>query len=103
MACIWQVINDMRARQSGCIITLASRAATVDVAGNLSYCASKAAVARAVSTMQEELEQDGLGEKVHTYSLHPGGVWTAMAQSKLLESGPNTMTSAHVFSSFVPN
>lgn len=68
----------MRERQSGCIISVASRAATVNTPFCVGYDASKAALVRAISTIQAELEMDGLGEKIHTYSLHPGGVWTAM-------------------------
>ncbi|KAK5443253.1 hypothetical protein LTS15_010788 [Exophiala xenobiotica] len=78
MLCIYEVLQSMRERKSGCIINMASRAATVDMAGGLSYNSSKAAVARATSTLQEEFEQEGLGEHLHTYCLHPGGVWGKM-------------------------
>ena len=78
MACIFQVLRSMRVRKSGCIINMASRAATVDMAGGLSYNSSKAAVARATHSLQEEFEQAGLGEVLHTYCLHPGGVWGKM-------------------------
>ena len=78
MACIYTVLPGMRARKSGCIVNIASRAATIDMPTGLSYNTSKAAVARAISTLQEEMELEGLGESVHTYALHPGGVWGAM-------------------------
>lgn len=49
-----------------------------------SYGASKAAVAHATASLQEEFEQLGLGEHLHAYSLHPGGVWGEMIKSKSL-------------------
>lgn len=82
MQCIFQVLPEMRDRQSGCIISIASRAATVDAPFCVGYDAGKAALVRAVSSIQVELEMDGLGEKVHMYSLHPGGVMTAMGGGK---------------------
>lgn len=82
MITTFEVLPAMRQRNSGCIINIASRSATVDVPGTLSYCSSKAAVARATSTLQAELDDLGLGENIHTYALHPGGVWTAMAQGE---------------------
>ncbi|KAF4553578.1 Short chain dehydrogenase-like protein 59 [Elsinoe fawcettii] len=81
MLTIYQVLPGMRERKSGCIVNLASRAATVDYPGGLSYSSSKAAVVRATATLQEEFEAEGLGEKVHIYCLHPGGVWTSMASA----------------------
>ena len=68
----------MRQRQSGCIINMASRAATVDTLLGMGYNCAKAAVVRFTSLLQLELETDGLGEKIHTYALHPGGVLTGM-------------------------
>ncbi|ETI22662.1 hypothetical protein G647_06738 [Cladophialophora carrionii CBS 160.54] len=78
MLCVYEVLRAMKERRSGCIINMASRAATVDMAGGLSYNSSKAAVARATHSLQEEFEQAGLGEQLHTYCLHPGGVWGKM-------------------------
>ncbi|KIW21521.1 hypothetical protein PV08_02101 [Exophiala spinifera] len=78
MACIYEVLQTMRERRSGCIISMASRAATVDMAGGLSYNSSKAAIARATSTLQEEFDVEGLGDKIQTYCLHPGAVWGAL-------------------------
>jgi NAD(P)-dependent dehydrogenase (short-subunit alcohol dehydrogenase family) len=63
----------MRERKSGCIITIASRAATVDTMLGLGYNDAKAGVTRATHCLQLELDMDGLGEQVHTYALHPGG------------------------------
>lgn len=86
MFCMYQVLPKMRERKSGCIVNISSRAATVDYPGGMSYSASKAAVARATATLQEEFEAEGLGDYLHTYSLHPGGVWGAMAAGKLFFS-----------------
>lgn len=84
MLCMYQVLPKMRERKSGCIVNISSRAATVDYPGGMSYSASKAAVARATATLQEEFEVEGLGDHLHTYSLHPGGVWGAMAAGKVV-------------------
>jgi len=83
MLCIFEVLPSMRERKTGAIINLASRAATIDMPSGVSYCSSKAAVARATSTLQEELEVEGLGEDICAYSLHPGGVWGAMVTGTL--------------------
>lgn len=82
MQCIFQVLPEMRKRKLGCIINIASRAATVDAPFCVGYDSSKAALVRATSTIQAELEMDGIGEKIHTYCLHPGGVMTAMGGGK---------------------
>lgn len=82
MLCSFQVLPTMRERKSGCIINIASRSATVDTPLGLGYNDAKAAVVRATSNMQLELDDDGLGEQIHTYALHPGGVMTAMGAGK---------------------
>ena len=78
MLCTLQVLNGMRERRKGCIITIASRAATVDTMLGLGYNDAKAGVTRAVHCLQLELDLEGLGEDVYTYALHPGGVLTDM-------------------------
>jgi NAD(P)-dependent dehydrogenase (short-subunit alcohol dehydrogenase family) len=100
MLCVYEVLRGMKERRSGCIVNMASRAATVDMAGGLSYNSSKAAVARATHSLQEEFEQAGLGEQLHTYCLHPGGVWGKMVTGELsylsfffcLDTGNNLLT-----------
>ena len=73
MLCAFQVLKSMRDRKSGVVINLASRAATIDMAGGMGYSMSKAAVARATHGLQEEFEAVGLGEQVQWFCLHPGG------------------------------
>ena len=80
MLTTWELLPAMRKRKSGIIINIASRAATVDMPFSVGYNSSKAAVTRATSTLQTELEVDGIGEKVMLFALHPGGVWTDMAK-----------------------
>lgn len=72
----------MRERKTGCIINMASRSATVDTPLGLGYNDAKAAVVRATSNIQLELDRDGFGDQIHTYALHPGGVLTAMGAGK---------------------
>lgn len=81
MLTIWAVLPSMRERKSGVIINIASRAATVDFPFAIGYNSSKCADTRAISTLQEELDLDNLD--IQTYALHPGGVYTAMAASKV--------------------
>ncbi|KAL6241456.1 hypothetical protein RBB50_011720 [Rhinocladiella similis] len=91
MATIWHVLPSMRERNSGIIIDIASRAATVDFPFAIGYNSSKCADARAISTLQEELDLDNLN--IQTYALHPGGVYTAMAakevRPEMLEKYPH--------------
>lgn len=82
MLCTYEVLPGMAERKSGCIINIASRAAGVDMPKSISYGASKAAVAHATASLQEEFEILGLGEHLHAYCLHPGGVWGDMITSK---------------------
>lgn len=79
MLTIWEVLPSMRQRKSGTIINIASRAATVDFPAAVGYNSSKAADARAIMTLQEEMELEGLGDSIQIYALHPGGVPTDMA------------------------
>ncbi|KIY00152.1 uncharacterized protein Z520_03837 [Fonsecaea multimorphosa CBS 102226] len=83
MVTTWALLPQLRERKSGVIINIASRAATVDFPFAIGYNSSKAAVARATSTLQEEIELDGLGDGIQMYALHPGGVPTAMSKSEV--------------------
>lgn len=82
MLCTFEVMPSMRERKSGCIVNIASRSATVDTPLGMGYNCAKAAVVRATSNLQLELDDDGLGEQIHMYALHPGGVMTAMGACK---------------------
>jgi NAD(P)-dependent dehydrogenase (short-subunit alcohol dehydrogenase family) len=81
MATCWYILPKFRAKKRGVIVNIASRAATVDFPFAIGYNSSKAAVARATSTMQTEMELDGLSD-IQFFALHPGGVPTAMAKRK---------------------
>ncbi|OCT53130.1 Secoisolariciresinol dehydrogenase [Cladophialophora carrionii] len=83
MVTSWYLLPKFRDRKAGVIINIASRAATVDFTFAVGYNSSKAAVARATSTLQEEVELDGLGDAIQLYALHPGGVPTAMAKKEI--------------------
>jgi len=83
MATSWYILPKFQERKRGVIVNISSRAATVDFPFAVGYTSSKAAVARATFTLQEEVELDGLGEGVQLYALHPGGVPTAMAKKEI--------------------
>jgi short-subunit dehydrogenase len=75
MCTIAQVLPGMRARNSGCIINIASRAGTINAPFATSYFSSKAALIRVTGCLQLEQEMDGLNG-ISFYCLHPGGVRT---------------------------
>jgi NAD(P)-dependent dehydrogenase (short-subunit alcohol dehydrogenase family) len=74
----------MKQRRKGCILNVASRSGSLDLPGTLSYSVSKCAVIRAVGCIQMELNMEGLGDDIHLYALHPGGVLTDMPKSTSL-------------------
>ncbi|KAH8114475.1 NAD-binding protein [Phellopilus nigrolimitatus] len=77
-------LDGMRARKSGALVFISSRAAVTTVAGPSSYCASKTALLRAVACLQRELDMEFEGNSgIHAYSLHPGRVKTDMAFSNM--------------------
>ncbi|KAK4939069.1 hypothetical protein LTR10_020554 [Elasticomyces elasticus] len=84
MNCIFAVLPGMRERKSGTIISMASRAGTHDCPLALGYTDSKTAIIRATASIQGELEMDGLGETIQMFSLHPGGVPTALGSCKYI-------------------
>jgi NAD(P)-dependent dehydrogenase (short-subunit alcohol dehydrogenase family) len=79
---ILKVLPLMKERKSGCIICVASRSGSLDLPGGISYSVSKAAVIRAIGCIQMEIDWEGLGNDIHMYALHPGGVLTDMPKSK---------------------
>lgn len=85
------VLPSMIARRRGCVINIASRSGTVDVPMCLGYNTSKAAVIRMTSTLQKEMEMDGLDGDIQFYALHPGGVLTAMGSCESPPCGSEVM------------
>ncbi|KAK5322024.1 hypothetical protein LTR93_006262 [Exophiala xenobiotica] len=73
------VLPSMKARGSGCIINLASRAGTVSVPYLAGYSISKAAVIKATENIQKDLDADGLGNQIQLYCCHPGAVLTRLS------------------------
>jgi NAD(P)-dependent dehydrogenase (short-subunit alcohol dehydrogenase family) len=71
------LLPHFRAQRSGCVLNIASRAGTVTIPYSTSYCASKAALINLTACAQCEMDVEGL-EDVHLYSLHPGGIKSAM-------------------------
>lgn len=76
----YYVLNSMRAHNKGAIINVASRAGVVTGAMSSAYSASKAALIRATGNIQQECIQEGK-DGISLFSLHPGGVKTAMNES----------------------
>ncbi|KAH7392866.1 3-oxoacyl-reductase [Pyrenochaeta sp. MPI-SDFR-AT-0127] len=74
----WLVLPDMRQKNQGCIINIASRAGTVSTPFAGAYSAGKSGLIRATSCMQAELAVEGYGDNIHVYALHPGAVKTDM-------------------------
>ncbi|KAK4186300.1 hypothetical protein QBC35DRAFT_274172 [Podospora australis] len=74
-----------KAQGEGCVLNIASRAGTVAIPYSTSYCASKAALINLTACTQKEIDIEGLGEKVHLYSLHPGGIKSKMTLKKYSE------------------
>ncbi|KAK1753393.1 hypothetical protein QBC47DRAFT_453283 [Echria macrotheca] len=75
------VLPKFKAQGAGCILNISSRAGTVAIPYSTSYCASKAALINLTSCVQKEVDIEGLDD-VHLYSLHPGGIKSAMTLKK---------------------
>ncbi len=71
------LLPKFREQRSGCVLNIASRAGTVAIPYSTSYCASKAALINLTACTQKEMDVEGLDD-VHLYSLHPGGIKSAM-------------------------
>ncbi|KUJ11590.1 NAD(P)-binding protein [Mollisia scopiformis] len=78
-----KVLPRMKARGSGCIINIASRAGTVTVPYLASYGVSKAGVIKFTESVQKDLDTDGLGDKIQLYALHPGAVQTDLSRRSM--------------------
>jgi NAD(P)-dependent dehydrogenase (short-subunit alcohol dehydrogenase family) len=89
-----KVLPLMKARRSGVIINVASRAGTIDYPGSTSYAVSKSALIRLTGCAQVELNIEGYGDDIQVYCLHPGGVLTDMPKS-IFPPPPHTDFSRH--------
>ncbi|KAK4152209.1 hypothetical protein C8A00DRAFT_35120 [Chaetomidium leptoderma] len=75
------LVPKFREQRSGCVLNIASRAGTVTIPYSTSYCASKAALINLTACTQREMDVEEL-QDVHLYSLHPGGIKSAMTLKK---------------------
>lgn len=75
------LLPHFKSQKSGCILNISSRAGTVAIPYSTGYCTSKAALISLTSCVQKEIDVEGLSD-VHCYSLHPGGIKSAMTLSK---------------------
>ncbi|KAK4675498.1 hypothetical protein QC764_504740 [Podospora pseudoanserina] len=85
------LLTYFRQQRSGCVLNIASRAGTVAIPYSTGYCSSKAALINLTACAQKELDIDGLGEEVHMYSLHPGGIKSAMTLKKYSPESVSTL------------
>ncbi|KAI1063749.1 hypothetical protein LB506_005880 [Fusarium annulatum] len=65
-------------RRRGCVINIASKAATVDFPFNISYCTSKAALIKLTSVLQAEVDEVAPSSDINLYAIHPGAVRSGM-------------------------
>ncbi|KAK4213110.1 hypothetical protein QBC37DRAFT_388225 [Rhypophila decipiens] len=85
------VLPHFRTQSSGCVLNISSRAGTVAIPYSTSYCASKAALINLTSCVQKEMDVEGLGENIHLYSLHPGGIKSAMTLKKYSQTSVSVL------------
>ncbi|KAI7761083.1 hypothetical protein LZL87_011488 [Fusarium oxysporum] len=84
-------------RRRGCVINIASKAATVDFPFNISYCTSKAALVKLTSILQAEVDEVAPSSDIHLYAIHPGAVRSGMKtadgqQDTALEEFPQVIS-----------
>ncbi|KXX79676.1 Dehydrogenase/reductase SDR family member 7B [Madurella mycetomatis] len=84
------LIPTFRKQRSGCVLNIASRAGTVAIPYSTSYCASKAALINLTACTQKEMDVEELDD-VHLYSLHPGGIKSAMTLKKYATESVNNL------------
>lgn len=85
------LLPHFKSQRSGCVLNIASRAGTVAIPYSTGYCASKAALISLTACVQKEVDvEEGLDD-VHLYSLHPGGIKSAMTLSKYSPSSISTL------------
>ncbi|KAK0625420.1 hypothetical protein B0T17DRAFT_492224 [Bombardia bombarda] len=75
------LLPKFKEQRSGCVLNIASRAGTVAIPYSTSYCASKAALINLTACTQKEIDIEELHD-IHLYSLHPGGIKSAMTLKK---------------------
>jgi len=80
----------MRKHNKGVIINVASRAGVVTGGFSSAYSSSKAALIRATHNLQQELNMEGK-DGISLFSLHPGGVRTAMNE-RIMSQSNNLLT-----------
>ncbi|KAJ4392907.1 hypothetical protein N0V85_006769, partial [Neurospora sp. IMI 360204] len=80
------LLPHFKSQRSGCVLNIASRAGTVAIPYSTGYCASKAALINLTACVQKEIDVEGLDD-VHLYSLHPGGIKSAMTLSNPTRPG----------------
>ncbi|KAK3989750.1 hypothetical protein QBC44DRAFT_327056 [Cladorrhinum sp. PSN332] len=83
--------RDKSPQPSGCILNISSRAGTVAIPYSTPYSTSKAALISLTACAQKEIDIDGLGDKIHFYSLHPGGIKSAMTKEKYSEESVSNL------------
>ncbi|KAH7151617.1 hypothetical protein DER46DRAFT_690674 [Fusarium sp. MPI-SDFR-AT-0072] len=79
-------------RRRGCVINIASKAATVDFPFNISYCTSKAALVKLTSILQAEVDEVAPSSDIHLYAIHPGAVRSDGQQDTALEEFPQVIS-----------
>ncbi|EXA32392.1 hypothetical protein NW756_006281 [Fusarium oxysporum] len=84
-------------RRRGCVINIASKAATVDFPFNISYCTSKAALVKLTSILQAEVDEVAPSSDIHLYAIHPAAVRSVMRtadgqQDATLEEFPQVIS-----------
>ncbi|KAH7628324.1 hypothetical protein B0T09DRAFT_346417 [Sordaria sp. MPI-SDFR-AT-0083] len=87
------LLPHFKSQRSGCILNIASRAGTVAIPYSTGYCAGKAALINLTACVQKEVDIDRLDD-VHLYSLHLGGIKSAMTLSKYSPSSISTLPPA---------
>ncbi|KAF5572842.1 cytochrome P450 monooxygenase [Fusarium pseudoanthophilum] len=65
-------------RLRGCVINIASKAATQDMPFNISYCTSKAALVKLTTVLQAEIDEVAPSSDINLYAIHPGAIRSGM-------------------------
>ncbi|KAF5534562.1 Dehydrogenase reductase SDR family member 7B [Fusarium phyllophilum] len=76
---IRSVLPSFIERRRGCVINIASKAATMSFPFNISYCTSKAALIKLTGAIQAEVDEVAPSSDIHLYAIHPGAVRSGMS------------------------